>query len=142
MAKYELKTKQTMKSVTAYLATIEDADRRRDCRTVSAIMKSITKAAPKLWGTSIVGFGTYRYVYASGQEGDWPLTAFSPRKQNLTVYIMPGFARYPALMKKLGKFKTGKSCLYLKSLDEVDLPTLKALIKESVAFMKRRYPSR
>lgn len=142
MAKYELKTKQTTKSVTAFLATIEDADRRRDCRTVLAIMKSITKATPKMWGTNMVGFGTYRYVYASGQEGDWPLTAFAPRKQNLTVYIMPGFARYPALMKKLGKFKIGKSCLHLKSLDDVHLPTLKALIKESVAFMKRRYPSR
>ncbi|HEY6573054.1 MAG TPA: DUF1801 domain-containing protein [Candidatus Eisenbacteria bacterium] len=139
MAKSALKTRRTERSVAAFLATIEDEDRRRDCRAVLAIMKKITRAEPKMWGSSIVGFGTYHYVYASGQEGDWPITAFSPRKQALTIYIMPGFDRYPALMKKLGKFKTGKSCLYLKSLADVDLPTLKALIKESVAYMKRRY---
>lgn len=139
MAKYELKTKKTEQSVAAFLAALEDEERRRDCKKVLAIMKSITKSQPKMWGTSIVGFGAYRYVYASGQSGDWPLTGFSPRKQNLTLYIMPGFDKYPALMKRLGKFKTGKSCLYLKSLDDVDLPTLKTLIRESVATMKRRY---
>jgi len=139
MPKSGLKTKQTERSVAAFLATIKDDDRRRDCRSILAIMKKITRAEPKMWGTSIVGFGAYHYVYASGQEGDWPVTAFSPRKQALTIYIMPGFDRYPALMRKLGKFKTGKSCLYLKSLADVDLPTLKMLIKESVAYMKRRY---
>jgi len=135
--KAEPKTKQTDRSVSAFIAAIKDEGRRRDCLAVLAMMKGVTRSDPKMWGTSIVGFGTYHYVYASGQEGDWPLTGFSPRKQNLTLYIMPGFDGYPALMRRLGKVKTGKSCLYLKSLDDVDLPSLKELIKRSVATMKR-----
>ena len=133
----EAKTKPTKQSVTAFLSTVKDDARRRDCKTVLAIMKSLTKAPPKMWGPSIVGFGTYHYVYASGHEGDWPLAAFSPRKRDLPLYIMQGFAKREALIKKLGKCKTGKSCVYIRSLDDVDLPTLKALIKESVAHVKR-----
>ncbi len=90
-----------------------------------------------MWGSSLVGFGSYRYVYASGREGDWPLSAFSPRKQNLTVYIMAGFEKYPDLMKKLGKYKTGKSCRYIYNLDDIDRGVLKQLIKESVGAMKK-----
>jgi hypothetical protein len=93
-----------------------------------------------MWGPSIVGFGSYHYVYASGREGDWPLTGFSPRKQDLTLYIMAGFDRYEALMAKLGKCRTGKSCLYIKRLADVDLRVLKQLVSESVKYMKRTYP--
>ena len=90
-----------------------------------------------MWGDSIIGFGSYRYKYASGREGEWCLTAFSPRKQNLTIYIMTGFDKYDGLMKKLGKHKTGKSCLYIKKLDDIDTEVLKELITQSVEAMKR-----
>lgn len=140
MAKAEAKTKMTGKSVAAFLAGVTDDRRRRDCKTVLAIMKAATKAPPKMWGPSIVGFGTYTYVYASGRTGVWPRIGFSPRKRDLTLYIMTGYDRFPALMKKLGKYKNGKSCLYVKSLDDIDLPTLKTLVKESVAWMKRKFP--
>ncbi len=98
-------------------------------------MKQITKAEPQMWGTSMVGFGTYHYKYESGREGDWFVAGFSPGKQNLTLYIMAGFSRYDQLLSKLGKFKTGKSCLYLNKIADVDLPTLKELIKQSVAYV-------
>jgi len=131
----ELKTKQNEQSVEKFLKGIAGKQAREDCFTILEIMKQITKAEPKMWGSSIVGFGTYHYKYESGREGDWFLTGFSPRKQNLTLYIMPGFAQYDELMKKLGKHKTGKSCLYIKSLADVDLPTLKKLVQESVKRM-------
>lgn len=135
----ELKTKPTGASVAAFLRSVDDDQRRRDAREVVTMMKEITGKRPKLWGTSIVGFGTYHYKYKSGREGDWPVTGFSPRKQNLAIYIMPGFSRYAALMKKLGKYKTGKSCLYLKRLDDVDGKVLRQLITRSVADMKKLY---
>jgi hypothetical protein len=93
-----------------------------------------------MWGTSIVGFGSYHYRYASGQEGDWPIAGFSPRKQNLSVYIMPGFEKYGDLLSRLGKHKTGKSCLYINKLADVDMDVLEALVSEAVKAMKRRYP--
>ncbi len=135
----ELKTKPTKANVSQFLKGIEDEQKRRDAREVLALMKEITGKRPKLWGTSIVGFGTYHYKYQSGREGDWPVTGFSPRKQNLTIYIMPGFSRYPSLMKKLGKYKTGKSCLYLKKLEDVDLKVLRQLVSQSVKDMKKMY---
>jgi len=92
-----------------------------------------------MWGSSIVGFGTYHYKYESGREGDWFLTGFSPRKQNLTLYIMSGFNKYDKLMKKLGKYKTGKSCLYINGLEDVDKKVLKDLITESFKYMSKRY---
>ena len=92
-----------------------------------------------MWGSSIVGFGSYHYRYASGREGDWPVAGFSPRKQNLVIYIMPGFSDYGDLLGKLGKYRTGKSCLYVNKLDDVDLELLEQLVRESVAEMKRRY---
>lgn len=134
----ELKTKQNEQSVEKFLQGIADKQTREDCFTILEIMKQITKSEPKMWGSSIVGFGTYHYKYESGREGDWFLTGFSPRKQNLTLYIMAGFARYDELMKKLGKYKTGKSCLYIKSLADVDLPTLKQLIQQSVKHMSKK----
>lgn len=133
----ELKTKQTNKSVAAFIKGISDPDRRKDCETVAALMKNVTKSEPKMWGESIVGFGVYHYKYASGQEGDWPLVGFSPRKQNLTLYLMSGFDT--PLVKKLGKIKTGKSCLYINKLSDVDLSVLRQMVKESVAATRKRY---
>jgi len=131
----DLKTKPTDRSVEAFLKGIAGEKKRRDAFALLALMQKVTRAEPKMWGTSIVGFGSYRYKYASGREGDWFVTGFSPRKQNLTLYLMGGFERYGQLMKKLGKHKTGKGCLYLNTLDDVDLPTLKELVKQSVKHM-------
>ena len=133
----ELKTKRTSNSVKAFIDSVPDEGMRRDAHVISGIMEEITKAKPALWGNGIVGFGTYHYKYASGQEGDWPVTGFSPRKKSLTLYIMPGFAGYQELLAKLGKHKTGKSCLYFNSLDDIHLPTLKTLIRSSVREMAR-----
>ena len=133
----ELKTKQTNASVDKFLNQISDQTRREDCFKVVKMMEEITGEKPKMWGPSIVGFGMYHYKYASGREGDWPITAFSPRKKDLTIYIMPGFENYPELMEKLGKHSTGKSCLYIKQLSDIHVPTLKKLIRQSVKLMKR-----
>ena len=133
-----LKTQRTRSSVKAFLDEVPDERRRKDARTISAIMQEITGEKPAMWGDSMVGFGSYHYKYASGQEGDWPLVGFSPRKDSLTVYIMPGFREYGELLEKLGKHKKGQSCLYIKSLDAVHIPTLKTLVRQSVAHMKRK----
>ncbi|OGO63990.1 MAG: hypothetical protein A2029_06390 [Chloroflexi bacterium RBG_19FT_COMBO_47_9] len=135
----ELKTKLTDASVTDYLNAIENDQVRQDCFTILEVMQEATKAKPQMWGDSIVGFGTYHYVGASGREGDWPLTGFSPRKQNLTLYIMTGFEQYEELLSRLGKFTTGKACLYIKRLSDVDIPTLRELIQASVDYMIRTY---
>ena len=131
----DLKTKATKASVSKLLRGIEDEKKRKDSLAIQDLMGQVTKTKPEMWGTSIVGFGRYRYKYASGREGEWFLTGFSPRKQNLTLYIMSGFEEYDDLLKKLGKYSTGKSCLYIKSLDEVHIPTLKKLIQKSVKHM-------
>ena len=131
----ELKTKETKASVAVFLKKISDEQRRKDCQTVLNLMKQATGEEPKMWGTSIVGFGTYHYRYASGREGDWPIIGFSPRKTDLTLYIMPGFEKFKSLMAKLGKYKTGKSCLYIKKLDDVAVPVLEKLITKSVERM-------
>ena len=133
----ELKTKLNDASVDDFINTVEDEQTRSDCFEIARIMKQATKAEPKMWGTSIVGFGTYHYKGASGREGDWMLVGFSPRKQNLTLYIMAGFDRYNELLKKLGKFSTGKSCLYITKLADVDKKVLKELVTESVKVMKQ-----
>lgn len=135
----ELKTRPTAASVDGLLEGIADDRKREDCRALAGIMRQITGEEPKLWGASIVGFGNYHYVYESGREGDWFLTGFAPRKQDLTLYIMPGFEKYPDLMKKLGRYRTGRSCLYIKSLEDVDQTVLKELIKRSVKDMIRAY---
>jgi len=139
MAKTGLKTRYTGKSVKQFLNAVTDKQRREDCYTVLNLMKEITGEEPTLWGDSIVGFGRYHYTYESGREGDWFLTGFSPRKQNLTLYIMAGFDDYDDLMNKLGKYKTGKSCLYVKKLQDIDLPILKQLIKQSVVHTSKTY---
>ncbi|HUP44517.1 MAG TPA: DUF1801 domain-containing protein [Thermoanaerobaculia bacterium] len=135
----ELKTKKTTASVDEFLAAIPDESRRHDCLEVVRMMKRATKAEPKMWGAAIVGFGEYHYVYESGREGDWFLTGFSPRKNDLTLYIMAGFEAYDRIMKRLGKHKTGKSCLYIKRLDDVDRDALQELIDESVRSVAKRY---
>ena len=135
----ENKTKGNKGGVTAFLNAVDDPRKRSDARKVAAMMRKATGKRARMWGSSIVGFGSYHYKYASGHEGDWALVGFSPRKQNLTVYIMPGFDEFPTLMQKLGKYKTGKSCLYLKKLDDVDEAVLQELIDQSVKVMRKRY---
>lgn len=133
----ELKTKPNDASVAQFLNKISDETLRKDCRTLVQIMQQVTKAKPKMWGSSIVGFGSYHYRYASGREADWLLTGFAPRKQNLTVYILSGFEQSGELMQKLGKHTTSKSCLYIKRLDDIHLPTLKKLVLQSVRQMQK-----
>ena len=128
----ELKTKPTGQSVKDFLKKIPDPERREDCFAVAKLMEEITGDKPKMWGPSIVGFGTYHYKYDSGREGDWLVTGFSPRKKDLTLYLMMGFEKHDELMKQLGKHSTGKSCLYIKRLSDIHVPTLKKLIKASV----------
>ena len=128
----EPKTKRNDRSVEAFLTKIPDEQKRRDAFTILDIMRKATQEEPKMWGSSIVGFGAYHYQYASGREGDAPLIGFSLRKQNLVLYIMGSFDQRDILLKSLGKYKTGKACLYINKLDDVDMPTLRKLIKQSV----------
>ena len=132
----ELKTKVNEASVEGFLNSVEDEQSRKDCLEILKMMKQVTKEEPKMWGASIVGFGSYHYKGASGREGDWFLTGFSPRKQNLTLYLNHGFDVHEDLLKKLGKYKTGMGCLYVKKLDDVDKKVLKELVTESVKRMK------
>jgi hypothetical protein len=132
----DLKTVQTKVSVDKFLQGIKDEKSRSDCFKIKEMMEKATKAKAKMWGTSIVGFGDYRYVYASGRENDWFITGFSPRKQNLTLYTMGGFAQFPDLMKQLGKYSTGKGCLYIKRLADVDTKILQKLLTQSVKAAK------
>jgi hypothetical protein len=136
-----LKTQPTKSSVPAFLAGIENPEKRKDCQHLCKIMEEITGAKPVMWGESIVGFGSYHYTYKSGREGDWFLTGFSPRKQNLTIYIMNGFDHYEDYLEKLGKVKTSVSCLYIKKLSDVDKNVLHNLIADSVGFLQNRYNS-
>jgi hypothetical protein len=135
----ELKTKPNKASVDKFLNSVKDERKRKDCFKVLELMKKITKEEPVMWGPSIVGFGSYHYKYESGREGDFFLTGFSPRKQSLTLYIMAGFKRYSEIMKKLGKHKTGSSCLYNNKLEDIDMKILKELITESIKYMKKKY---
>ena len=134
----ELKTKRTKASVAAFLKAIPDPVRRRDCIAIRRMMEQATRSKAAMWGASIVGFGSYRYQYPSGQAGEWMLTGFSPRKANLTLYVMAGFGFRKDLMRKLGTFSTGKSCLYIKTLEDVDTKVLDKLIRASVKYMKTR----
>jgi hypothetical protein len=137
----EAKTRPTTASVPAFLARVKDPAMRADCDAVIALMSGITKAPPVLWGTSIVGFGSYNYKYASGGQGDWPLVGFSPRARQLVLYVMPGCDGYDALRQALGPVTCGVSCIYVKRLADVDPRALKALVKASVAHLKKTYPT-
>lgn len=137
----EAKTQPTTADVRAYLEQITDAQKQRDCFALLDLMQEITGAPPVLWGENIVGFDRYHYQYASGRSGDWPLTAFSPRKANLTVYIMSGIDNHAGLISRLGKCSTARACLYIKRLADVDSAVLKELIRASVEQMRRDYPA-
>jgi hypothetical protein len=130
-----LQTRKTGKSVSEFIGGIEDDGVRKDCKTLLALFREVTGEPARMWGPAIVGFGDYHYRSRS-REYEWFLAGFSPRKQNLTLYLMSGYEPFPALMKKLGKHSTGKSCLYIKRLSDVDMPTLKKLIEESTRRMK------
>ena len=131
----ELKTKLTDASVEDFIDEIADERKRQDSYSILTMMQEVTGANAKMWGDSIVGFGSYHYKYASGREADWPLVGFSPRKQNLTLYIMSGFEQYDELLQRLGKHSTGKACLYVKRLADVDLAVLQELVNLSVVHM-------
>lgn len=133
------KTQVTTVSPAAFIAGVDGDERRKDCRELVALMRDVTGHPPKMWGPGIVGFGQYHYRYESGREGDSLLTGFSPRKQELVLYLGPGLDN-KKLMAKLGKHKAGKGCLYVKTLDDIDRTVLKALVTESVAAMRTRYP--
>lgn len=132
----ELKTKPNDRNVNELINSIENTEKIQDCHVLIEIMKEITKSEPKIWGDSIVGFGDYHYKYKSGREGDWFFTGFSPRKQNISVYIMTYLEHFDELLGKLGKFKKGKSCLYIKKLRDVDIEVLKELIRLSVELLQ------
>lgn len=136
----ENKTQPTDADVLEFLNGVTDERKRQDALAVMALMQEVTGEKPTMWGSSIVGFGSYHYKYASGREGDSCLTGFSPRKQNLVLYIMGGFDQYDALMAKLGKFTTGSSCLYVKRLADLDPGVLRELVATSVEYMKRTHP--
>ena len=134
----ELKTKPTSASVTDFLNAVDGEERRKDCFTVVKIMQKATRAKPRMWGPSIVGFGDYRYTNARGQGTDWFLIGFSPRKSDLTLYVMPGSPRHAEHLKTLGKHKTGKACVYIKRLADVDQGVLRTLVEESVEHRRAR----
>ena len=131
----ELKTQKNNASVEDFLNSVEDEKKRADSFAILELMREVTGDEPAMWGTSIIGFGSYHYTYASGREGDWMLVGFSPRKRNLTLYIMSGFDQYDTLLAQLGKYKTGKSCLYVNKLEDVDMSVLRELVKQSVEHM-------
>ena len=136
----ENKTRQTKASVKDFLDAIPDEQQRRDAKALDRMMREVSGEKPALWGPSIVGYGFHHYEYASGHGGDCAMIGFSPRKAALTLYVMGGFPRYDALMQKLGKFKTGKSCLYIKKLADVDPSVLRELLVETMAYM-RNHPA-
>jgi hypothetical protein len=131
-----IKTRKTGGDVQTFLKSVSDRKRKDDTLQVLALMKKLTGCEPAMWGPSIVGFGDFRYRYANGTENDWFLTGFSPRKQSLTLYIMTGFAKYEEILENLGKYKTGKSCLYIKKVEDVDLAVLEQLISASIAHVQ------
>lgn len=137
----ENKTTPTDQSADTLLNALEDEQKKQDSYHLLKLMQEVTGEQPKVWGGNMIGFGSYHYTYESGREGDWFITGFSPRKANLTLYIMSGFSRYDELLSRLGKFKTGKSCLYIKKLEDIDEWVLKQLIQESVEYMRDTYSS-
>lgn len=137
----ENKTKPTDVAVEDFLNAVENDRRRSDAFELLAMMRELTGEEAKMWGASIIGFGSYHYKYESGREGDFMQLGFSPRKANLVCYIMLGFSGYQALMDRLGKYKTGKSCLYINKLDDIDRAVLRQLIEKSLADLRQKYPA-
>jgi hypothetical protein len=132
----QLKTKPTDQSVADFINSIDDVNKREDCWKILQIMQEACGETARMWGDSIVGLGSFHYKYTSGRDGDWFLTGFSPRKKDLTLYIMAGFEQYTQLLDVLGKYKTGKSCLYIKRVDDIDLGVLKELVERSVKHLR------
>lgn len=132
----ELKTKKTEASVEDFLNKIKNENLRQDCYEISDMMKRVTRSDPKIWGSSIIGFGSRHLIYASGRELDWMMIGFSPRKANITLYLAGDMENHTALLEKLGKHTTGKGCLYIKKLKDIDVKVLKELINESVQAAK------
>ena len=135
----EPKTRPTTASVAGFIKRQPDEQTRADCRTLVALMKQVTGEKAVMWGPSIIGFGTWRLVYANGRSADWPVAGFSPRKKDLTIYLMGVFERHPELMKKLGKHSTGKVCLYIRRLADVDMKVLKQLVVASVRYAREKH---
>lgn len=135
----ELKTQPTDDSVSDFLNRVTDEKKRRDAFVLLEIFKEVTGEMPMMWGSSIVGFGTYHYKYASGREGDWMITGFSPRKQNLSLYLMCDLGQMNTHLDQIGKYKMGKSCLYVNKLEDIDIEVLKSLIRDSIKFVKEKY---
>jgi Domain of unknown function (DU1801) len=140
MAKSELKTKPTEVSVEVYIDAVADEKQRVDAKKIVELMQRLTGHSPRMWGPSIIGFGTYHYKYDSGREGDMCRIGFSPRKRQTVLYITDGYDKYAPLMAKLGKHKTGRSCLYVKRLSDIDEAVLEQLCVESLAYMAQKYP--
>ena len=136
----DLKTRPTDASVEAFLDAVDDERKRSDARVVAGMMAEVTGSTGVMWGSSIVGFGTYHYRYASGREGTFFETGFSPRKRALTLYVMAGFSEYEDLLGRLGRHTTGKSCLYVRRLADVDLDVLRDLLARSVDYVRAKYP--
>ena len=129
----EIKTKENNASVEKFLSSVKGEEKRKDSLVLLELLKKVTKKEPKMWGSSIIGFGSYRYKSpATGREGDWFLTGFSPRKQNMTVYFSSGFQSMASLMKDLGKYKTGGGCLYFNKLSDIDTKVLTKMLKETI----------
>lgn len=135
----ENKTQPTDQSVQSFIDVLEDQQKIADSYSLIELMKDVTGCEPTMWGPSIIGFDQYHYKYDSGREGDFLKVGFSPRKRELSIYIMSGFKKHNELMKKLGKHRTGKSCLYVKKLDEIDMKVLRELVEESVKYVDEKY---
>jgi hypothetical protein len=138
----EQKTKPTEITVESFLDKVADEQAREDSLTLVKLMKKVTGSKPKMWGPAIIGFGQYHYKYESGHEGDICLTGFSPRKGNISLYVLSGFKGQDDLLKKLGKHKAGKGCLYVKKLEDVDMKVLENIVTQSVDFLKKKYPGK
>ena len=135
----ESKTTKSDRSVEAFIESLDDDRKREESHRLVTLMQEVTGHEPAMWGESIIGFGTYHYRYASGREGDWMLTGFSPRKRALSIYVMCGFSGHEAMMARLGRHKTGKSCLYVNKLDDIDLEVLEELLRASITSLSERY---
>ncbi|MDX1460493.1 MAG: DUF1801 domain-containing protein [Xanthomonadales bacterium] len=135
----DVKTRADDADVAAFISRSGDEDRQADCHTLVDLFSDITGEPPRMWGSSIIGFGSYHYVYESGKEGDWPLVGFSPRARNFSIYIMSGFEAFDALLERLGKHKTGKSCLYVNRVSDIDLDALREMAARSVAALRDRH---
>jgi hypothetical protein len=135
----ELKTKQTDESVTTFLNKVDDETKRKDCFEIADMMKKITGLSPKMWGPAIIGFGSYHYKYESGREGDMCVIGFSPRKQNITLYVKIAAEETNTLLEKLGKYKTGKGCLYIQKLSDVNIEVLKKIIRTAFEYVNEKY---